>query len=289
MRTARTRHGNPLSTIGAGDSILGNQPDKGEGKTARMSGTALGNAPDGRGSGSSKGQANPPAASMEKIMNHQVSRRSLVATAAALATSSVTGNAVAEHIADRHWEEVERQGEADCGAARAATSLTDQDAELHRLEGRYKTAFAALEKARVAQDKAYLQVKSMMPREPQRVRISDDYVKAFNEMQVKHIGNPAHPVAIEQLRLSKDYSRRLQAWNDECAAIAKQYTAKANSAHSRHFKIVDEIANEILAKRARTPAGMLVKFRIHEDWSYEEYELLESLEADIRALMDVAA
>jgi hypothetical protein len=46
------------------------------------------------------------------------------------------------------------------------------------------------------------------------------------------------------------------------------------------------IARQILASRASTPAGMMVKLSVNDTWSgtYEDDELLESFVADIRAI-----
>jgi hypothetical protein len=46
------------------------------------------------------------------------------------------------------------------------------------------------------------------------------------------------------------------------------------------------IAREILATRASTPAGLMVKIRVNDTWlgTYEDDDLLASIVADVRAM-----
>jgi len=46
------------------------------------------------------------------------------------------------------------------------------------------------------------------------------------------------------------------------------------------------VARKILAARAGTPAGMMVKLRVNDTWAgtYEDGEILASLVADVRAI-----
>ncbi|WP_027167864.1 hypothetical protein [Mesorhizobium sp. WSM3224] len=48
----------------------------------------------------------------------------------------------------------------------------------------------------------------------------------------------------------------------------------------------DAIARKILATRASTPAGMMVKLRVNDTWpgTYDDDELLASITADIRSV-----
>jgi hypothetical protein len=98
MRTARTRHENPLSTIEGQDSILGNSDPEKLRTTARISGGTNPCAPGGSGTGSSnEPQAISPATSLEKIMNQHVRTLSAISNAA-LNTEAETGDRLLDAI-----------------------------------------------------------------------------------------------------------------------------------------------------------------------------------------------
>lgn len=268
MPIARIRHAaEGMSTIEEKDSVLGNLGFSGAEVHTRF--PQLRRAMNALWLGPSRmtvGQAEEPAVNhpREGFMNQHVNRRTLVAATAA---NLVIGTALTS----------------------AASEAEQLDAELYRLEAEFKTAFAAMRQSDAKVDEVNMRVQSMLPPEPTDLPMTDELAAAFDEMPVKHMGDPRHPVGVAILERSKANKQRREAWRAECERIEEDcglFTAQAE--HSRSIGVVDEIADAILATPSQTLAGMLTKLRVHEDWDYEADEILSSIAEDIKAMANLA-
>jgi len=98
---------------------------------------------------------------------------------------------------------------------------------------------------------------------------------------------------VKLLRLDFEFHAAYAAMNaaaDRVEELEKQGRKKLMRAAESELEgltgATDAIARKILATRASTPAGMMVKLRVNDTWpgTYEDDELLASIIADIRAI-----
>lgn len=95
----------------------------------------------------------------------------------------------------------------------------------------------------------------------------------------------AHPAAVAWRENDRQLTERFKAWQAECEEIIrKSGLREVEDERERLISTAGDIAESLLDMRAQTLAGMLVKLRVHQRWTFNEYEILESLTADIKAM-----
>jgi hypothetical protein len=169
-------------------------------------------------------------------------------------------------------------------AADHAGAVGNPDAELFRIEAEFNVASDAMQ---AACDKAAAvdeRVRSLLRPMPAWQPLPDDLDAALHEMTIKDLFED-HPLAPALRKHTEDNDQRHEAWKAECDDITRQSgLPEAEEEQERTIDAAGDIAESLLDMPALTLAGMLVKLRVHERWTFDESELLKSIAADIERM-----
>lgn len=174
-----------------------------------------------------------------------------------------------------------------------ADAAGDVDAELFRIEAEVNAAYAIYEDAADKVGEIEERVNRVKQPRPPKLPGTDEIKAAFWDMargvDPDKIDDSwlAHPAAVAWRENDRQLTERFKAWQAECDEITrKSGLREAEDERDRTMNALNDIAEPLLDMRAQTLAGMLVKLRVHERWTFDEFEILESLTADIKAMAD---
>lgn len=172
-----------------------------------------------------------------------------------------------------------------------ADAAADVDAELFQIETKFNAAYAIYEDVADKVGEIEERVFRLKPPKPAKLPGTHEIKATFWEMArgIDPNGTDdswlAHPAAVAWRENDRESRQRLEAWQAECEEIIrKSGLREAEEERDRLMSTAGDIAESLLDKRAQTLAGMLVKLRVHQCWTFDEYEILDTLTADIKAM-----
>lgn len=172
-----------------------------------------------------------------------------------------------------------------------AAAVEQPDAELFQIETKFNSAYAIYEDVADKVGEIEERVFRLKPPKPAKLPGTHEIKATFWEMArgIDPNGTDdswlAHPAAVAWRENDRESRQRLEAWQAECEEIIrKSGLREAEEERDRLMSTAGDIAESLLDKRAQTLAGMLVKLRVHQCWTFDEYEILDTLTADIKAM-----
>ncbi|WP_353640938.1 hypothetical protein [Mesorhizobium sp. WSM2239] len=202
-----------------------------------------------------------------------ITRRSVLGAIAAISTTAAGTGSASAHV---------------------PVGNMNADAELLALEAEVYRICDLFDAASDKREELYQQVESKSGPKPEGAPFPPDVKadfldfldqagKAKSREELDHLlANPLHlrmrEHEAQNARIAADWEARRDEIRRQCGWPHVEAEAE------RLMNATGDIAESMLDIRALTPAGMMAKLRVHERWDFNQWEILNSITADIEQM-----
>lgn len=179
-----------------------------------------------------------------------------------------------------------------CGLAAivpaSAQAFDLQDAELLRLEAEFSAAYDRFDAATHRHSEIESRVYAAKPPKPAEPPMPKELSDAVVKLSIEQFRDTNNLVCQAMARHREEYRQIFAAWETECATIERDNSLpEAEAEQNRLMFEASDAAEAVLDVPAKTLAGILIKLRVHDRWTFDADDILASITADIEAMAGV--